>query len=106
MTEMARKYGKHDLERLGIFVEMPYMNGKGYVSPFPSMIFIKLFTIQKLISFFPEPKIYKGRNIMCEGRKSKNGTQHGYFDDTFRRLFEGEAIARPPKRKAVGEGKK
>lgn len=30
--------------------------------------------------------------MMCEGRKSKCGTQHGYFDDTFRRLFEGEGI--------------
>ncbi|KAF2885580.1 hypothetical protein ILUMI_20594 [Ignelater luminosus] len=85
MSELAWKHGKHDLERLGIFIEMPYMNGKGYVSP------------------FPKPKIYKGRNIMCEGRKSKNGTQHGYFDDAFRRLFEGEAIPRPPKRKAEGK---
>lgn len=30
----GNKYGKPDIERLGLFTEMPYMNGKGYVSPF------------------------------------------------------------------------
>lgn len=27
----ANKYGKPDIERLGLFMEMPYMNGKRYV---------------------------------------------------------------------------
>lgn len=34
----------------------------------------------------------KGRNMMCEGYKSKNGTQHGYFEDEFKRLFVGECL--------------
>lgn len=32
--DWGNKYGKPDIERLGLFTEMPYMNGKGYVSPF------------------------------------------------------------------------
>ncbi|KAF5271072.1 hypothetical protein FQR65_LT00491 [Abscondita terminalis] len=32
--EQAFKYGKPDIERLGVFVEMSYLNGKGYVSPY------------------------------------------------------------------------
>lgn len=36
LAEIANKFGKPDMERLGLFIEMPYMNGKGYVSPFPS----------------------------------------------------------------------
>ncbi|KAJ8940924.1 hypothetical protein NQ318_015609 [Aromia moschata] len=67
-------YGKPDIERLGLFTEMPYMNGKGYVS------------------LFPKPAVTKGRNIMCDGSKSKNGTQAGYFEKEFKRLFVGEAI--------------
>lgn len=30
----SKKYGKPDLERVGIFSELPYMNGTRYVSPF------------------------------------------------------------------------
>lgn len=30
--------------------------------------------------------------MMCEGPKSKNGTQHGYFESEFRRLFIGECL--------------
>ncbi|KAJ8982387.1 hypothetical protein NQ317_009642 [Molorchus minor] len=72
--EWANLYGKPDMERLGLFSEMPYMNGKGYVS------------------LFPKPAVTKGRNIMGEGPKSKNATQAGYFDKEYRRLFTGEAI--------------
>lgn len=43
LSEYSEKYGKPDLERIGIFIEMPYMNGKGYVSPFPSRIQILVF---------------------------------------------------------------
>lgn len=42
LAELGNQYGKPDLERLGLFTEMPYMNGKGYVSPHPSKSFIFL----------------------------------------------------------------
>lgn len=31
---IGKQYGKPDIERLGIFIENPYLNGKGYKSPF------------------------------------------------------------------------
>lgn len=30
--------------------------------------------------------------MYCEGRKTKNGTQHGYFEPVFKRIFSKEAI--------------
>lgn len=87
----TKKHGKADIERLGVFVEMPYMNGKGYVSPFPS----KHHHLHLFPHFHPhplEPKLDKGRGILPEGRKSKTATQHGYFDDTYKRIYAGEAI--------------
>ncbi|XP_017784815.1 PREDICTED: UPF0602 protein C4orf47 homolog [Nicrophorus vespilloides] len=78
--DLGKRYGKPDLERLGLFVEMPYMNGKKYVSP------------------FEPPKYHKGMTFLSGGYKSKNGTQHGYFEEEFKRLFEGEGITwRKPK---------
>lgn len=88
VAEYAKKYTKHDMERLGLFVEMPYMNGQGYVSP------------------FPKPKIFKGRGLFPGGPKSKCGTIDGYFDDQFRRVFAGEAIKRPLKRDQIAKNKK
>lgn len=85
-TDLGNQYGKPDVERVGLFSELPYMNGKGYVSP------------------FPKPRPDKGRNIIGEGPKVKTGRQDCYFDKEFKRLFEGEAIegrrkAKGPKRK-------
>lgn len=55
LSEYSQKYGKPDLERLGIFIEMPYMNGKRYVSPFPSksakLLLSKLFLINYKFNF-------------------------------------------------------
>lgn len=42
LPEIGHHYGKPDIERIGLFVEMPYMNGKGYVSPFLSTYLIFL----------------------------------------------------------------
>ncbi|XP_069684655.1 cilia-and flagella-associated protein 96-like isoform X2 [Periplaneta americana] len=74
-SDIGRHFGKRDLERLGLFVEMGYMNGKGYVSPF---------TAQKDVRV-------KGRQLYPGYPKSKCGTQDGYFDDKFSRIFEKEA---------------
>ncbi|CAH1170084.1 unnamed protein product [Phaedon cochleariae] len=89
--EMGNLYGKPDVERIGLFSEMPYMNGKGYVSP------------------FPKPRADKGRNIMGEGPKTKTARQDCYFDKDFKRLFIGEALRgrgvkpKPPRFKNVSE---
>lgn len=74
LGELGHQYGKPDLERIGLFSEMAYMNGKGYVSP------------------FPKPRNEKGRNIMGEGPKTKTAKQDCYFEKDFKRLFTGEAI--------------
>lgn len=84
----ATKFIKHDMERLGLFAEMPYMNGKGYVSP------------------FPKPRAFKGRGIFCGGAKTKCGTIDGYFDNEFRRIYVGEAIKRPLRRDQIVKKKK
>lgn len=31
---IGQKYGKPDIERIGLFAEMPFMNGTRYVSPY------------------------------------------------------------------------
>ncbi|KAK5640407.1 hypothetical protein RI129_011218 [Pyrocoelia pectoralis] len=67
----ATKFIKHDMERIGLFAEMPYMNGKGYVSPFAKL------------------RAFKGRGLFSGGPKTKCGTSDGYFDDEFRRIFTG-----------------
>ncbi|GJQ76839.1 hypothetical protein Trydic_g15046 [Trypoxylus dichotomus] len=78
--DVGKKYGKPDIERIGIFIEAPYLIGRGYVSP------------------FEKPAYFKGLNMLSEGRKTKCGTQHGYFDTQFKRLFEGErAMSKKPK---------
>lgn len=71
---MGHKFNKPDIERLGLFSEMPYMNGKGYVSPFPK-------SAQE-----------KGRNILGEGPKRKTGKADCYFEKDFKRLFTGECL--------------
>lgn len=99
--ELGHRFTKPDIERVGLFSEMPYMNGKGYVSP------------------FPKPKSGKGRNIIGEGPKTKTGKTDCYFEKDFKRLFTGECLKRrgrkpaPPKFKNVsgpfiptGSGKK
>ncbi|KAJ8935294.1 hypothetical protein NQ314_012898 [Rhamnusium bicolor] len=35
-SNLGNEYGKPDMERLGIFSELPYMNGKGYVPIYPN----------------------------------------------------------------------
>ncbi|PSN41568.1 UPF0602 protein [Blattella germanica] len=74
-TELGHRYGRPDMERIGLFAEMDYMNGKGYVSPFGG-------GVRK------EPT--KGRQLFPGGSKSKCGNQDGYFQEEFQRLFENE----------------
>ncbi|KAL3285199.1 hypothetical protein HHI36_019315 [Cryptolaemus montrouzieri] len=81
-------YGRPDMERIGLFAEMPYMNGKGYVSP------------------YARPKSDKLKGLICPGHKILVGKQDGLFESEFKRIFEKEAIVRgkkPPKVKNISE---
>ncbi|XP_060520177.1 cilia-and flagella-associated protein 96-like [Cylas formicarius] len=81
---LGNKYGKKDIERIGLFSEMPYMIGKGYISR---------------VSRSPRAK---GKNILAGGPKTKTGSQDCYFDKEFKRLFVGEALkGRGRKRKTT-----
>lgn len=72
MEEYARKHGPHDLERLGLFIEMPYLK----------------------VSRPPKPKKEKKQQVkapfVVSGPKTKSATQDGYFDEEFKRAFEGD----------------
>lgn len=87
--ELGHNFVKPDIERLGLFSEMPYMNGKGYVSPFEKMITVK------------------GKNMLAEGLKIKTGKADCYFEKDFKRLFTGECVKgrgrkpQPPRYKNV-----
>lgn len=35
-SDIGHHFGKSNLERIGLFAELGYMNGKGYFSPFTS----------------------------------------------------------------------
>lgn len=82
LVKWGSNFGKSDTDRVGLFAEMPYMNGAGYVSPFAK---------------FPMEKGLKG--LVCPGSKKVCGTQHGLFETRFKRIFEGEAITRVKKPK-------
>ncbi|XP_078253220.1 cilia-and flagella-associated protein 96 [Rhinoraja longicauda] len=71
--------GKSDMERIGLFQEMPYITVQdpyidGTPKPFNEMA-------------------YKGKQMMLDGYKSKNATQAGYFDPVFVRIFESESYS-------------
>ncbi|KAH0813837.1 hypothetical protein MTP99_008013 [Tenebrio molitor] len=69
--DLGHKFGRPDIERIGLFSEMAYLSAKS----------------------LPKKKTQReGRNMYCEGRKTKNGTQHGYFEPVFKRIFSKEAI--------------
>ncbi|KAL1516848.1 hypothetical protein ABEB36_000694 [Hypothenemus hampei] len=71
---LGNKYGKPDIERIGLFSEMSYMNGKGYVP------------------LFERHKLEKGKNMLAGGPKVKCDWQDCYFDKEFKRIFTGEAL--------------
>ncbi|XP_069795644.1 cilia-and flagella-associated protein 96 isoform X2 [Narcine bancroftii] len=76
---MPGESGKTDMERIGLFQEMPYV------------------TVQDpYLNGMPKPfneSAYKGKQILLEGSKSKCATQAGYFDSEFMRIFENESYS-------------
>lgn len=88
LTKWGFTFGKPDMERIGLFAEMPYMNGKGYVSPFATA------------------KTKNMKSLICPGHKILAGTQDGLFESQFKRIFEKEVIVRgkkAPKGKNISE---
>ncbi|KAJ3662672.1 hypothetical protein Zmor_007010 [Zophobas morio] len=85
---LGQKFGRSDIERIGLFSEMAYISAKTFAKK----------KTQK------EP-----RNMYCGGRKMKDGTQYGYFEPVFQRIFSKEALKGrgrkpvPPKFKNVSQ---
>ncbi|XP_059830370.1 cilia-and flagella-associated protein 96 isoform X2 [Hypanus sabinus] len=71
--------GKTDMERIGLFQEMPYI------------------TVQDpYADGMPKPfneSAYKGKQMLSNGPKSKCATQAGYFNPEFVRIFENESYS-------------
>ncbi|RZC32631.1 Aa trans and/or DUF4586 domain containing protein [Asbolus verrucosus] len=87
-----------------IAVEIMFPNIQNMLGPFKYPVFAEL-TFRSVLVLIT----YEARNMYCEGRKSKNGTQHGYFEPVFKRIFSKEALRgrgrkpSPPKVKNVSE---
>ncbi|XP_060842831.1 cilia-and flagella-associated protein 96-like [Rhopalosiphum padi] len=71
---MGKNHGKYDMDRIGLFSEMPYMIGDKY------HLSIKKDNIRDLKKSQMYPSILK----------TKTGLQDAYFDPKFKRLFENE----------------
>ncbi|XP_042900509.1 cilia-and flagella-associated protein 96-like [Parasteatoda tepidariorum] len=73
-------FSRPDFDRIGLFKEMSYLEGPAQIPP-----------ISDIMSRAPP----KGKQMSTSSTKSKNGTQSGYFDKEFLRVFEGEGYADP-----------
>uniref|UniRef100_A0A6P7F6E4 Cilia-and flagella-associated protein 96 n=1 Tax=Diabrotica virgifera virgifera TaxID=50390 RepID=A0A6P7F6E4_DIAVI len=84
---LGAKFGRPDLERAGLFSEMPYMHGVKYP--------------------WPKPNYVKGKNFIADSLKIKTGRADCYFEKDFKRIFTGEAIKgrgrkpKPPRGKNI-----
>lgn len=96
MEEYAKRHGDYDLDRLGLFIEMPYLTyGKWQPKKKPKKLVIN-------------PPLYGS------GWKSKCANQDGYFEEEYKRIFAGEYKKRKQKKKSgprivfvpTGPGKK
>ncbi|XP_018320199.1 UPF0602 protein C4orf47 homolog [Agrilus planipennis] len=85
MKEYAQKHGKPDLERLGLFIEMPYILGKYQT---------------------PSLRQRGAKRMLADGPKIKDALGWCYFDKEFKRIFAGEAIVRRKKPKKKEDDKK
>ncbi|CAH1710500.1 unnamed protein product [Aphis gossypii] len=71
---MGKNHGKYDMDRIGLFSEMPYMIGDKYQQPI----------MKDNVRDLKKSQMYPG--IL----KTKTGLQDAYFDPKFKRLFENE----------------
>uniref|UniRef100_A0A8D0A6F1 Cilia-and flagella-associated protein 96 n=1 Tax=Sander lucioperca TaxID=283035 RepID=A0A8D0A6F1_SANLU len=73
--------GKSDMERLGIFKEMSYISvGDKYTPP----------TIRPF-----NESAYRSRQMQAGVAKQRCALQNGFFDKSFKRIFEREALSDP-----------
>lgn len=99
---MGKKFGKYDMDRVGLFSEMPYMtgdkysnkNGKCYLSHFRCKINIILYVLIVLI-IVNDVRDLKNSQMYPGILKTKTGLQDAYFDKKYKRLFENEKWFRP-----------
>ncbi|XP_056639366.1 UPF0602 protein C4orf47-like [Diorhabda sublineata] len=70
--ELGAKFGRPDLERVGLFSEMSYLHGAKYA--------------------WQKPIYLKGANMIGECSKIKAGKADCYFEKEFKRIFTGESI--------------
>ncbi|XP_010753496.2 cilia-and flagella-associated protein 96 [Larimichthys crocea] len=87
--------GKNDMERLGVFKEMSYISvGDKYI-PHTNRPF--------------NESAYRSRQMQAGIAKQRCALQNGFFDKTFNRIFEREALSDPLKlarQKRLEQGKK
>ncbi|XP_060863656.1 cilia-and flagella-associated protein 96-like [Metopolophium dirhodum] len=76
--DMGKSHGKYDMERIGLFSEMPYMIGDKYPN--------KKDNIRDL----------KKSQMYPSTLKTKTGLQDAYFEPQFKRLYENEKWKPPP----------
>ncbi|KAK2179329.1 hypothetical protein NP493_498g02005 [Ridgeia piscesae] len=77
----GKGFTKTDMERMGIFHEMGYITiGDNYKGS-------RYFAFNDAAS--------KGKQMIPGGSKERSAHQHGYFEETFKRVLEGESYSDP-----------
>lgn len=98
--DMGKSHGKYDMDRIGLFSEMPYMIGDKYNHPnislykcnlFKCMLF-KHFNVYNYDLWPVENNIWdlKKSQMYPSTLKTKTGLQDAYFEPQFKRLYENE----------------
>lgn len=83
MGDKDKGFSKTDMERIGVFQEMGYITiGDRYKQP-GSMAF--------------NQSAGKDKQMLPGGSKTRSALQHGYFNDKYARVLEGEAYSDPIK---------
>ncbi|VVC36837.1 Protein of unknown function DUF4586 [Cinara cedri] len=72
--KMGKNHGKYDMDRVGLFAEMPYMINEKY----------------KPIDITKGTRDLKNSQMYPSILKTKTGLQDAYFDPKYKRLFENE----------------
>ncbi|XP_050424674.1 UPF0602 protein C4orf47 homolog [Adelges cooleyi] len=73
-NELGKKYGRIDMDRVGLFSEMPYLIGDKY----------------KPVNLIDGVRDMKKSQMLPGVLKTKTGLQDAYFDPEFKRIFEKE----------------
>lgn len=100
IDDIGKSHGKYDMDRIGLFSEMPYMIGDKYNPPNTSLykcklfkwIIFKLFTVYNydLCPVENNVRDLKKSQMYPSILKTKTGLQDAYFEPKFKRLYENE----------------